>query len=139
MDFLNDIIRERGSDLVGQLTSKADFSTEQAERFVPAAGSSVMETLASRASDLDLTDLASASSIGTITSHLDVGALSQQAGVTAEQGAKGLSSLMPMLMGLIGNQAKDSGGLLSLLGGVGAGGDKLGALSGLASTFMGGR
>lgn len=139
MDFLNDIIRDRGGDLVGQLTSKAGFSKEQAERFVPAAGSSVADTLAKKASELDLNNLASPSSIGAIMKHVDVGALSQKAGVTAEQGAKGLSSLLPMLLGLIGDRAKGAGGLLSLLGGAGAAGGNLGALKGLAGKFLGGR
>lgn len=135
MNFISDIIKERSGDLIGQLTSKAGFSREQAERFVPAAGSSVADTLAKKALELDLTNLASASSIGAIAKHVDVRALSQKAGVTAEQGAKGLSSLLPMLMGLIGDRAKDAGGLLSLLGG-GASGGNLGALKGLAGKFL---
>lgn len=139
MDFLNDIIRDRGADLIAELTSKAGFSTDQAERFVPAAGSSVMDMVASRTSDLDLTDLASASSVRTIMEHLDVGALSRTAGVTAEQGAKGLTSLLPMLMSLIGDHAKDAGGLLSMLGAGGALGDNLDALKGIAGTFLGDR
>jgi hypothetical protein len=139
MDFLNDIIRDRGGDLVAQLTSKAGFSTEQAERFVPAAGSSVAETLASRASEMDLTNLASADSVGMILKHLDVGAIAKKAGVTAEQGAKGLNSLLPMLMQLIGDHAKDASGLLALLGGGGGLGKNLGALKGMAGKFLGGR
>ena len=139
MDFLNDIIGDRGGELIAELTSKAGFSADQATRFVPAAGSSVMDALTSRASDLDLDDLASPSAIGTITQQLDIGALSQEAGVTAEQGAKGLSSILPMLMGLIGDHAKGAGGLLSLLNAGGAGEGGLGALKGLAGKFLGGR
>lgn len=137
MDFLKDIIRDRGSDLVGELTSKAGFTKDQAERFVPAAGSSVADTLVHKASELDLGNLASAASVGAIMKHLDVGALSQKAGVTAEQGTKGLSAFLPMLLRLIGDRAEGLGGVAALLG-AGAAGDKLGALKGLAGKFMGG-
>lgn len=139
MDFLNDIIKERGGDLIAELTSKAGFSTDQAARFVPAAGSSVMDALTARASDLDLGDLTSASALGTITQQMDIGALSQKAGVTADQGAKGLSSILPMLMGLIGEHGKGAGGLLSLLTASGGAAGGLGAIKGLAGKFLGGR
>lgn len=131
MDFLEGILKERSGDLLGALTGGAGFSAEQAEKFLPEAGSKVGQVIASKASDLDLSDMASASNIGAIMSGLDVAGLASKVGVSTEQGTNGLTALLPMLLGFLGDKGKDAGGLLGLLGGGEGLGDALGALKGL--------
>ena len=133
MNFLQDILQEKGGDLIAELTGKAGFSAEQAQNFLPEAGSSVGAAMASRASDLDMGDLTSAANIGAIMESVDIGQLASRVGVSAEQGTQGLTALLPMLLGFIGGKGAGAGGLLSLLGaGRGAGlGGALGALKGL--------
>lgn len=131
MDFLESILKEKSGDLLGTLTGGAGFSAEQAEKFLPEAGSNVGQALVSKASDLDMSDLASASNIGAILGGIDVAGLARKVGVSTEQGTNGLNALLPMLLGFLGDKGKDAGGLMGLLGAGGGLADKLGALKGL--------
>lgn len=136
MDFLEGILKEKGSDLIAELTGKAGYSTEQAEKFLPEAGSSVAAVLAERASDLDLGNMASAANVSAILKGVDIGGLARRSGVSAEQGAQGLTALLPMLMGFIGDRGAAAGGLLSLLGGGAGLGDAMGSLKGLGGKLF---
>lgn len=136
MDFIQNILSEKGGDLIGALTGRAGYTTEQAKRFLPEAGSAVGEAVTSQASKLDLSDLASAANIGAVLKGVDVSALATRTGVSAEQGSAGLNALLPMLLGFIGEKGKGAGGLLALLGsGKGLGG-ALGEMKGLAGRLL---
>lgn len=133
MDFLNEILKDKGAEMASALTSKAGFSADQAEKFVPEAGSSAVEALKSKASSLDMENLASPGNISSILGGIDIGALAGKVGVTADQGSKGLTTMLPMLLGLMGSKAKGMAGMMSMLGlGGGAAGaaDKLKGLGG---------
>ncbi len=124
MDFLSGILKEKSPQLMGALTSKAGFSPEQAEKFVPAAGSAVMDTMKSQAGNLDLDNLSSPNNVKTVMGGIDAGSLASMAGVTPQQSVGGLTAIVPMLLGLIGSKAGGASGLVSMLGGGGI--DKLG-------------
>jgi hypothetical protein len=126
MDFLDGILKEKGPQLIGALTSQAGFSPDQAEKFVPAAGSAVMDTMKSQAGNLDFDNLSSASNVKTIMGGIDAGSLASIAGVTPQQSVGGITAIVPMLLGLIGSRAGGASGLLAMLTGSGAG--KLGKL-----------
>ena len=136
MDFLEGILKEKAGELIGQLTGKAGYSTEQAEKFLPEAGSSVASVLAASASKLDLEDLTSAANVSTIMKGVDIGGLASRSGVSAEQGKQGLTALLPMLMGFIGDRGAGAGGLLSLLGAGDGLGDAIGSLKGLGGKLF---
>ena len=131
MDLLENILKERSGDLLGALTGGAGFSADQAEKFLPEAGSGIGRALLSKATDLDVSDLASKANIGSIMSGLDVAGLAKAAGVSADQGTRGLNVLLPMILGFIGDRAQGAGGLSGLLGAAGGLGDALGAVKGL--------
>ncbi|NNF26662.1 MAG: hypothetical protein HKN73_05555 [Gemmatimonadetes bacterium] len=133
MDFLNAILKEKGAEMVSALTSRAGFSADQAEKFVPEAGSAAVEVLKSNASSLDMANLASPGNISEILGGVDVAALAGRVGITVDQGSKGLTTMLPMLLGLMGSKAEGMTGMMSMLGlagGAGGASDRLKALGG---------
>jgi hypothetical protein len=130
LDFLTEILKDKGAEMVSALTSKAGFSTDQAEKFVPEAGSSAVEVLKSKALSLDMENLASPGNISAILGGVDVAALARKVGVTADQGSKGLTTMLPMLLGLMGSKANGMTGMMSMLGVTGGAADKLKSLGG---------
>ena len=115
MDLISEILEQKGGSLISALVSGAGMGTDQAETFLPEAGTSVMEAMTSRADDLDLSDLASKANLDSLMGGIDIAGLASRSGVTAEQGTKGLSTILPMLLGFLGDKG-DVGGLLGLLG-----------------------
>jgi hypothetical protein len=131
MDFLEKILKEKSSDLIGALTAGAGYSAKEAERFVPAASSSVVQAVASQAGKLDLDDLQNAANLAKIMKGIDIGGLASKVGLTPEQSAKGLAAILPMALGFMKDHGDGLKGLLGMLGGGdGAIGDALGALKG---------
>lgn len=119
MDFLQDILREKGGDLAAGLVEKAGFSTEQARSFLPEAASSVFDVAKAKAGDLDLSDLAG--STESLVGGVDVGALAQKVGIDSSKASSGLQALVPMLLSALGQKAGGLSQLSSLLGGEGIG------------------
>ena len=134
MDLIKDILESRGGDLVQALVGQAGFDADRAKAFVPEAGSSVLDALTSRASDLDLGDLASQSNVDRLVDHIDVGDLASRAGVSAQESSRGLAAFVPMVLGFLGEKS-DAGGLLALLGKADDVGDVLGKLGGIGKLF----
>ena len=147
MDLLQNLLKEKGGDLVGALTGSAGFGKPEAERFVPAAGSSMLDAFKSQAGSLDLDDIQNAAKIGAvrgaetvdkIMQGIDIGGLAKQVGITPEQSAKGLAAIMPMVLGFMKEHGDSLSGLLGMLGGGADGpdvGDALGKLKGLGKMF----
>ena len=133
MNFLKDMLAEHSGDLVAKLTDKVGFSSEIAEKFIPAAGSATVEAVKSESASLDLGNLASAGNVSSVMSGIDVGALASQIGISTEQTTGGLSAILPTVLSLISSKAGSSGGVLALLGlggGLGGAADKLKGLGG---------
>lgn len=136
MDIIESLLKAKGGELVGALTG-AGYSRPEAERFAPAAGSSVVDALKSQAGKLDLDDIQNAANVARIMKGIDVGGLAKKAGVTPEQSAKGLAIIMPMVLGFMKEHGDSISGLLGLLGGGKDGGlgDALGGLKGVGKLF----
>ncbi len=124
MDLLKGILQEKGAELVSQLTGQIGFSRDQAERFVPEAGSAVVDSIKGQAAELDLENLTSAENVQALMGGIDAGSLASKVGIPASLSESGLKALVPSLLGFIGAKAGGSG-LTSLLGGMG----KLGGAS----------
>jgi len=136
MDLLKNILAERQQDLAAELTRAVGFSKDQAERFVPDAGTEVLTALTQRPGDLDLANPTSAANVGSIIRGLDVAAIAGRAGISADQGKRGLTTLVPMLLGFFA-KADTNGGLLSILQASGGASDALGTLKGLGGKLFG--
>jgi len=136
VDFLAALLEEKQGSLVQALTGQTDFSPEEAEKFVPEAGSTVVDAVASNLGELDLDNLADAGNIQSLLGKIDIGDLAGRSGLSPEKAAGGLSALMPMVLGFLGSKAGGSGGLMSALGGMGGGaGDMLGGLGKLGGVL----
>ncbi len=138
MDFLKDIIQEKGADLAGGLVDKLGFSAEQAETFVPEAAGSVFDAVKENAGELDLAELAS--NPGPLVDKIDVGALAEKVGISSSQVTSGLGAIVPTLLSLLQEKAGGLSGLTSMLGGQGLGkalGGGLGDIGGAAGKLFG--
>ncbi len=131
MDILESILDQKGGDFVSNLIGRADFSAQEAERFVPAAGSSVVSAFTARAGDLDVSDVASAGNVLKIMEGVDVSRLAGDVGITREKASAGLATFLPMLLGFIGDKHDQAGGLTGILGSLGGLDDAVDKLKGL--------
>ena len=124
MDLIKSLIADKGGELVSQLIDKSGFSTEQAEAFVPEAFSSVVDAVKGGANPEDE---------GGLLEQIDIGNLASKVGIDTEAASGGLSTILPMVMSLLGEKAGGLGALTSLLGG----GDGIaGKLTGLAGGLL---
>lgn len=131
MDIFKTLLAEKSGTLVNELTAKAGFSTEQAEKFVPEAGTAVVDSLKSQAGSLSETDLAGPEGMKAVLGGIDIEALSGKAGIPSALGAQGLTSMLPTLMGMLSSKAGGLGGLLGMMGGAeGGAAATLGKLAG---------
>ena len=133
MDLISNILKENGGALASALVSKTDMGKDKAEAFLPEAGSSLMDALTSRASSLDMSDLASQANVSSLMGAMDTAKLASKVGVTAEQGSKGLMTFLPMVLGFLQDSNADD--LLGLLGKADGLGDTLGKLKGIGKLF----
>lgn len=133
MDLLKDILGARTEDLISELVGRTDFGREEAESFVPEAGRSVAGALAKRAGDLDLSNIASASNVGTLIEQIDIGSLASKVGLSADKGASGLAAMLPMLLQFLGSNDNAMGALKALSKADGA----LNTLKGLGGKLFG--
>lgn len=133
MDLIADIISKNGSRMVQDLVSGAGMRAEQAEAFLPEVGGSLASALTKQAGNLDLKDLPSPKNVDHLLKGMDAAKLASRVGVTTEQGSRGLSTLVPMILRLLDERGGDD--LLRMLGGAGGMGDALGKLKGLGKLF----
>lgn len=134
MDLINDIVAKRGGDLIRTLTQYGGFTPDKAEAFVPEASKSVISAVTAHAGDMDLSNLASSANVASVLKHVDIAQLAGRTGVTAEQGSKGLSAILPLLLGFIGEQG-DAGSLLGLVGKAKGLGDTLDGIKSFGKLF----
>lgn len=123
MDILKELISSKGAGLVSQLTGSG-FSAEQAEKFLPEAGGSIMGAL----QGLDVKALLgsdAASQTSSLLGNIDVAGLASKLNLDSAVAKGGLEKFIPVVMGFLkDNQA--AAGVLGLLGG------KAGGLAGMA-------
>ena len=133
MDLINDILKQNGGALVSALVSGAGMGKDQAEAFLPEAGSSLLGALTDRVDSLDMGDLPSQGNVERLLGAMDAGKLASHVGVTAEQSSKGLATFLPMVLGFL----KDSNAedLLAMLGKADGLGDAIGKLKGIGKLF----
>lgn len=132
MELVQQLLSEKGGEIIQNLTGRLGFSAEQAERFVPAALKSVLGLL--QGGKLDAGALLGGSGEADVLAKIDTEGLAREAGVAAAQVPGGLQSLLPTLVSAL----QDKGGaaaVLSLLGGEGSGGI-LGAAGKIAGRFF---
>ena len=126
MDLLKNLLGDKTSDLVSGLVSKAGFSQDQAQAFVPEAASSVVDAVKGAGGGIDFSDMGSAAQ--TVMGKVDVPALAGKVGIGTEQVQNGLSAILPTLLNLFQEKAGGASGIMSMLGGLGEGG--LGKIAG---------
>ncbi len=134
MDFLKDILEEKGAELAGGLVDKLGFNAEQAQAFVPEAARSVFDVVKEKAGELDLSDLAS--NAGKLADSVDAGALAQKVGIDASQVTSGLGAIVPTLLSTLQEKAGGLTGLTAMLGGEGLG-KALGGVGDVAGKLFG--
>lgn len=134
MDFLKDILAQKGTELAGTLVEKSGFSTEQAQAFVPEAAHSAFDVVKEKAGDLDLANLAS--NTDAVISGIDVGALASKVGIDSSQARSGLGAILPTLLSAVQERAGGLSGLTSMLGGEGLG-KALGGVGGIGGKLFG--
>lgn len=132
MDFLKDILEEKGAELAGGLVEKLGFNADQARAFVPEAAQSVFDVAKERAGDLDFSDLTG--SAGSLIDGVDTGALATKVGIDSSQAKSGLSAIVPTLLSALKEKAGGLSGLTSMLGGKDLG-DALGGISSASGTI----
>lgn len=130
MDLLTGIFKEHGADLASKLTVQTGFSADQATRFLPEAGSAMLDAFKSGETKLDLDNVASAGNVDALLAGIDTEGLASKVGVSPELGASGLSAVVPPLLGLLGSDAGALAGLKALMSGSDAGG-MLGKMGGM--------
>lgn len=135
--MLETILKEHGSELIGAITGGSGLDAGQAENLIPPALGGIGDALSG--GNLDLGSLlgGGGGDIGALLGKLDIGGIASQAGLGEDQARDGLTSLIPMVLSLLGDKSGGAEGLLSMLGGEGGGGGALGALGGLAGKLLG--
>ncbi|MBT8335201.1 MAG: DUF937 domain-containing protein [Gemmatimonadetes bacterium] len=126
MNFLKNLLGDSASGLVSSLVSKAGFTADEAQAFVPEATTSVVGAVKTTG-DIDLSNLGAAAQ--KVMGDIDVPALAKRAGIGPDQAQGGLTAIVPTLLQIIQEKAGGAGGLMSMLGGVTQGGG--GMLGGL--------
>lgn len=132
---LKQLLDEHGPKLVSELTHKAGFQPDEAQKFVPAAAQQAFDKL--KGGGLDLKSLLGGGDVSALIGKMDLGALAKTSGVDVGKAASGLKALLPALLELLKSKGFDAGKLASLLGGAsgsGAGGIG-GAIQGVGKLF----
>lgn len=133
MDFISDILKAKGGDLVAAVLEKSDLGQAEAEAFVPEAGKSVAATLMKSAGDLDLSNLAAAANVTSLLGKIDAGGLARSAGLTPERGTSALSAMLPLVLRFVG----ENGNAMKLLSGLGKADGVMDGLKGLGGKLFG--
>jgi hypothetical protein len=102
MDLLRSVLEERAVDLASALTVKAGLTTEEARRFVPEAGTGLIESWRWQASTLDKEDVAAESNVQELLRGIGAKRIASRVGLTTEATWSGLRAFVPMVMRLAG-------------------------------------
>ncbi len=125
MSILNEVIGDKGAELIGALTQQG-FNTESAQNFINESGGSIMSALSSGNVDLSEGDIQQKAN--SLIDNIDISGLASKAGITSEMTQKGLGIVVPIIMGAVQDKLGDTAGIMSLLGNSETGGDLLGSI-----------
>lgn len=134
MDLIQNVLDQKGGELLAALMRETSMDRTQAEAFLPGAGRAVLEAMTAAAPQLDHQKLQSTANVSRIVDQIDVGALASGAGVSALQGMSGLSTIVPMVLGFVG-ESKNAGTLLNLAARARTLGGSVGHVKGIGKLF----
>lgn len=100
MDLLRSVLQERAADLASELTAKAGFTAEEAKRFVPEAGTDLIESWRWQADELDTKDVAADANVRKLLRGIGAKRIASRVGLTAEATWSGLRAFVPKVMQL---------------------------------------
>ncbi len=123
MDILNDIIGDKGAEILSALTQQG-FSADKAKSFISESGGSIMTAL--NTGNVDLTEADVQQKSDSIIGNIDIASLASKVGISSEMTQKGLATVVPLIMSAVQNKLGDTSGLMSLLGNSDAGAGLLG-------------
>ncbi len=116
MDFIEEFIGSQGTGLIDQLTGSG-FGIEQAEKFLPEAGESIIGAM--KGMDVQsLLDSSISEQTSSLLGNIDVTSLASRVGVDTSLAHGGLEKLIPVAMNFLKNNEAAAGflGLGSLAG-----------------------
>lgn len=134
MDLIQTVLDQKGGELLAALMQKTTMDKTQAESFLPEAGKSVMDAMTSSASELDTESIGSKANASRLVDAIDVGGLAARAGISTDQGMSGLSTIVPMVLGFLG-ESDNAGALLGLAAKAKSLGGSLGGVKSLGKLF----
>jgi len=105
MDLLRSVLEERAVDLASELTARAGLTREEAERFVPEAGTDLIESWRWQANKLDEEDVAAESNVQELLRGIGAKRIASKVGLTAEATWSGLRAFVPLVMRFAGEGA----------------------------------
>lgn len=100
MDLLRSVLEKKAVDLESALTKKAGFTAEEARRFVPEAGTDLIESWHWQAGELDTEDVAAESNVRQLLRGIGAKRIASRVGLTADATWHGLRAFVPMVMQL---------------------------------------
>jgi len=92
MDILGTILQAKGGDLLSSLTGSG-FTQEQAGKFLPEAGNSLLSILGDKGGDQDA---------DSILGQLDIASLASKVGIDSSLAETGLKQIIPIIMSQLG-------------------------------------
>lgn len=136
MDFVKQMVAQKGAEMAAPLVAKLGFSQDQATTFLPMAISALMSKFGSddkdESSSFSLSGLLGGGDgpdLGSIASGIDVGDIASKVGIGEDKAKAGIAELAPSVV----NGLKEQG-LSSVMGALG-GGDGGGALGAIGKLF----
>jgi len=125
MDIFNDIIGEKGAEILGALTQQG-FSADNAQSFIKESGGSIMSALESGNVDLGQGDIEQKAN--SLIGNIEIASLASKVGISSEMAQTGLTTVAPIIMNAVQDKLGDASGIMSLLGNSDAAGDLLGSV-----------
>lgn len=111
-EILQKLFTEKGADWRA-LLSQVGFDAGQAERFLPASLSAIVERFTK--GDFDLSSLLGGLDVSSLLKGFDLGQLASSAGVDEAHAESGLKALLPEVVSSLGERVGGDKGLLDSL------------------------
>ena len=133
LEIVQQLLKDRGPELVQLLVSKAGFSSDEAQSFLPSAAAKLVDAI--QGGGLDLGDLLGGGGVASLIAKVNVGAVATETGIDEAKATAGIGELAPSLLSALKEQSGGAEGLLAALGG-GKSEGLLGAAGGLAGKLF---
>lgn len=135
--MLDELLKAHGGELLASLTQGGGLEQGQAEKLLPPALDGIGSALGAGGFDLSSLLGGGENVAQSLLGQLDIGKIAGAAGLSEGQTQGGLTSLIPTVLGLLGNEGGGAEGLMSMLGGGETSSSGLGALAGVAGKLFG--